>query len=99
MSGLEKKSLIQAILVLLDSLPRCVVIKRWGTPAALTDGEPDITALIRGRHLELTVRGANDPLTARERARREEWESAGAIVATVSSADELRRVLREYGIA
>jgi hypothetical protein len=76
----------------LKSVPELVVRKRWGSEMAAA-GDPDLTGCFRGRHFEFEVKAPGGRLTRIQKARLDEWRSAGAIVGVVRSVEEALALL------
>lgn len=94
---LKRQSIVAALIRYLDFLERACVSKRAGTREALA-GDPDVSALIRGKHFECSVRERDDRLTSAQRERLERWERAGAVVGIVSCLEDAKRIFKEHGV-
>ena len=88
----KERAIVRAILLYLNSLPRCLARKRWGGGMGVA-GEPDIDACLAGRSLQLEVKRLGEKATALQTRRLEEWRQAGAIVGVVTSVDEVRALI------
>ena len=93
----SEHAIVKAILAYLNSLPGSLARKRWGGGMGVA-GDPDITACIGGRHLELEVKRPGEHLTALQAKRLQEWASAGALAAVVTSVAEVRALLEEHDL-
>ena len=87
-----EKTIVNAIIKHLRTVPGCVVRKRHGTVFGVC-GDPDLYGSIRGRHFELEVKQVGTPPTPLQVRRLEEWRAAGAIVGIVHSVQEVREVM------
>ena len=88
----KESAIVRAILVYLNSLPRCLARKRWGGGMGVA-GEPDIDACLAGRSLQLEVKRPGQKPTALQCRRLEEWRHAGALVGVVTSVEEVRALI------
>ena len=93
----KEKTIVQKILTFLNEIPGCLARKRWGGGMGVT-GDPDITGCLNGRHLELEVKRRGQRPTPLQAKRLEEWRKAGALVAVVTSVDEVRNLLESQGL-
>jgi hypothetical protein len=96
MNRSNEKAIVNALLRFLNSLPQCVARKWWGGGMGIA-GDPDIDACIRGRSLQLQVKRSGAKPTPLQVKRLDEWRRAGAIVAVVSSVEEVRELLNREG--
>ena len=97
MNSPNESAIVRKILKYLNALPDCVARKRWSGGMGLA-GDPDITGCIHGRHLEFEVKRLGQQPTILQTGRLEEWRQAGAVVAVVSSVEEVRRILASEGL-
>ena len=97
MNPSNESAIVQRILKFLNALPGCVARKRWGGGMGVA-GDPDITGCLRGRHLEFEVKRPGLQPTVLQARRLEEWKRAGAVVAVVTSAEEVRSILASEGL-
>ena len=88
----NESSIVKGILAYLNSLPECLARKRWGGGMGVA-GEPDIDACLRGRSLQLEVKRPGQKPTPLQLKRLEQWRQAGALVAVVSSVEEVKALL------
>ena len=93
----NESAIVQIILKFLNALPACVARKRWGGGMGVV-GDPDITGCICGRHLEFEVKRPGEQPTVLQAKRLEEWRQAGAVVAVVTSVEEVRSILASEGL-
>jgi len=96
-NGPNENVIVQKILQFLNELPGCVARKRWGGGMGVA-GDPDITGCLDGRHLEFEVKRSGQQPTVLQSRWREEWREAGAVVAVVSSVEDVRNVLASEGL-
>jgi hypothetical protein len=89
-----ERAIVKAILTYLNSIPGCLARKRWGGGMGVA-GDPDIDACIRGRSVQLEVKRPGEKPTALQAKRLREWRKAGALVAVVSSVEEVKSLLTE----
>ena len=73
--------------------PDAQVRKRHGTVYTVT-GDPDLTILWRGRHIECELKRLGEEPTQLQAHRLEGWRRAGAVIAVVHSVAEMRAVMR-----
>ncbi len=97
MNGPNEKAIVRRIVKVLNSIPGCVARKRWGGVMGVA-GDPDLTGCLRGRHLEFEVKRPGHRPTPLQTKRLEEWTHAGAVVAVVTSVEEVRSVLTSEGL-
>ena len=88
----NESAIVKAILGYLNALPECLARKRWGGGMGVA-GEPDIDACLRGRSLQLEVKRPGQKPTPLQLKRLEQWRQAGALVAVVSSVEEVKTLL------
>jgi hypothetical protein len=88
----SEKAIVKAVLSYLNALPGCVARKRWGGGYGVA-GDPDITGCIRGRHFEFEVKRSGERPTPLQARRLRDWQRAGALVAVVSSLEEVKDFL------
>lgn len=85
----RESSIVDGILRYLNGLDGCKARKRHGSPYAQA-GEPDIEACLNGQSIQLEVKQPGKHETKIQAKRLREWQDAGACVAVVTSADEVR---------
>jgi len=90
----NERAIVKAILAYLNGLPGCLARKRWGGGMGVA-GDPDIDACIRGRSVQLEVKRPGEKPTSLQAKRLREWRKAGALVAVVSSVEEVKSLLTE----
>jgi len=90
----NERAIVKAILAYLNGLPGCLARKRWGGGMGVA-GDPDIDACIRGRSVQLEVKRPGERPTPLQVKRLREWRKAGALVAVVSSVEEVKSLLTE----
>ena len=88
----NESTIVKAILAHLNALPECLARKRWGGGMGVA-GEPDIDACLRGRSVQLEVKRPGQKPTPLQLKRLEQWRQAGALVAVVSSVEEVKALL------
>ena len=88
----SESAIVHKILRFLNEIPGCVARKRWGGGMGVA-GDPDITGCLNGRHFEFEVKRPGQPPTALQAKRIEEWKRAGAVVAVVSSVEQVQTIL------
>jgi len=89
-----ERAIVKAILAYLNSLSVCLARKRGGGGMGVA-GDPDIDACILGRSVQLEVKRPGERPSALQAKRLEEWRQAGAIVAVVSSVEDVKSLLTE----
>ena len=89
-----ERAIVKAILAYLNGRPGCLARKRWGGGMGVA-GDPDIDACICGRSVQLEVKRPGEKPTALQAKRLREWRKAGALVAVVSSVEEVKSLLTE----
>jgi hypothetical protein len=94
----REKAIVGRIMRYLNTTPQCVARKRWGTAFGVA-GDPDISGCIRGRHFELEVKRPGEHPTPLQAKRLEQWQSAGAITAAVTSVDEVKALFRLHEVS
>lgn len=92
-----ERAIVKAILAYMNGLPGCLARKRWGGGMGVA-GDPDIDACIRGRSVQLEVKRPGERPTALQLKRIEEWRRAGAVVAVVTSVEEVKSLLAEVDL-
>jgi len=97
MNSPTERGIVQNILRFLNEIPGCVARKRWGGGMGVA-GDPDIVGCLNGRHLELEVKRPGQQPTVLQSRRLGEWKQAGAVVAVVSSMEEVQRILASEGL-
>jgi len=97
LNGSSEKAIVGKILRFLNALPGCVARKRWGGGMGVA-GDPDITGCLCGHHLEFEVKRPGEQPTVLQAKRLEEWRQAGAVVAVVTSVEEVRSILASEGL-
>jgi len=93
----NEKAIVRNILKFLNARPGCVARKRWSGGMGVA-GDPDITGCLCGRHLEFEVKRPGEQPTVLQAKRLEEWRQAGAVVAVVTSVEEVRSILASEGL-
>ena len=90
-------SVVRAILKYINMLPRCVAEKTHGS--SYKSGQPDITAVVAGRRVELEVKrpGGGEATPLQKRAL-EKWASGGAVVGCVHSVEEVKDIFKAHGL-
>ena len=88
----NESAIVKAILAYLNALPECLARKRWGGGMGVA-GEPDIDACLRGRSVQLEVKRPGQKPTPLQLKRLEQWRQAGALVAVVSSVEDVKALL------
>jgi len=91
---ITERAIVKAILAYLNGLPGCLARKRWGGGMGVA-GDPDIDACVRGRSVQLEVKRAGEKPTPLQLKRLDEWRQAGALVAVVSSVEDVKSLLTE----
>jgi hypothetical protein len=89
-----ERAIVKAILAYLNGQPGCLARKRWGGGMGVV-GDPDIDACVRGRSVQLEVKRSGERPTPLQLKRLDEWRQAGAIVAVVSSVEDVKSLLTE----
>lgn len=90
-----KESAIQkSILDYLKRLPKCRAKNNHGS-AYSGSGEPDITALYRGRFLAIEVKRPGEKPTRIQEHVLQKYKEAGAITLVAESVDDVRRLIKE----
>jgi hypothetical protein len=89
-----ERAIVKAILAYLNGQRGCLARKRWGGGMGVT-GDPDIDACVRGRSVQLEVKRSGERPTPLQLKRLDEWRQAGAIVAVVSSVEDVKSLLTE----
>lgn len=97
MNPSKESTIVQKILKFLNALPGCVARKRWGGGMGVA-GDPDISGCICGRHLEFEVKRPGEQPNVLQARRLEEWRRPGAVVAVVTSIEEVRNILASEGL-
>jgi len=87
-----ERSIVDAIMKNLRTIPQCVVRKRHGTVYGVA-GDPDLYGTLAGRHFELEVKRPGNSPTPLQEKRIAEWKAAGAVVGVVHSVQEARGLL------
>ena len=91
---ITERAIVKAILAYLNGQPGCLARKRWGGGMGVA-GDPDIDACVRGRSVQLEVKRAGEKPTPLQLKRLDEWRQAGALVAVVSSVEDVKSLLTE----
>jgi len=89
-----ERAIVKALLAYLNGPPGCLARKRWGGGMGVA-GDPDIDACVRGRSVQLEVKRSGERPTPLQLKRLDEWRQAGAIVAVVSSVEDVKSLLTE----
>lgn len=97
MNSSNERAIVRNILRFLNKLPGCVARKRWSGGMGVA-GDPDIAGCLCGRHLEFEVNRHGQQPPVLQAKRLEEWKRAGAVVAVVSSVEEVRSILASEGL-
>jgi hypothetical protein len=92
-----ERAIVKAILAYMNGLPGCLARKRWGGGMGVA-GDPDIDACIRGRSVQLEVKRPGERTTPLQAKRLEEWRQAGAVVAVVSSVEDVKSLLTKVNL-
>lgn len=71
----------------------CMVEKRHGGGYA-TSGQPDVHACYMGHDIEIEVKCPGNMPTKLQLLRMEEWRKSGAIVAWVTSVEQVQEIIR-----
>jgi hypothetical protein len=96
MNNPSEDSIVRAILKYINKLPRCVAEKTVGN--AFKSGQPDITAAVAGRRVELEVKRPGKDATPLQQRRLSKWASGGAVVGCVHSVAEVRDLFEAHGM-
>jgi hypothetical protein len=94
---ITERAIVKAILAYLNGLPGCLARKRWGGGMGVA-GDPDIDACVRGRSVQLEVKRSGERPTPLQLKRLDEWRQAGALVAVVSSVEDVKSLLTEVDL-
>ena len=92
-SGTESNLKRQVMRMLAAEYPGAVVRKRHGSVYS-TLGDPDLTILYRGIHVECELKRPGEEPTPLQLHRLAEWGRAGAVTAVVHSVAEMRQVMQ-----
>lgn len=87
----------QVMQMLSAEWPDAVVRKRHGSIYS-TIGDPDITILYKGVHIECELKRPGRDATPIQLRRLAEWERAGAVVAVIHTVQEMRSLMYGLGI-
>lgn len=90
--GTETNLKNQVMRMLAKEYPAAIVRKRHGTVYA-TKGDPDLSILIRGIHLECELKRLGESPTPLQAVRLETWRQAGAQVAVIHTVAEMREFM------
>lgn len=94
-AGSLEKTIVKAILAWLNGLPGCYARKRHGSMA--NPGEPDITACLSGRRIEIEVKRPGGKATALQLHQLEQWRKAGAVAFVAYSLEEVKAQMERAG--
>ena len=89
--GVTEKAIVNSIKRYLEKLPECYIIKTHGS--VYVAGQPDILGCYQGRTLALEVKRPGGKPTKLQQAVLKKWEAAGAVVAVVTSVEEVKELL------
>lgn len=82
----------QVMRMLAKEFPAALVRKRHGTVYTVT-GDPDLTILFHGMHIECELKRMGQEPTQLQAARLEAWRRAGALTAVIRSVQEMRDLM------
>ena len=85
--------IVTRIIRYLRSLPGGWARKTHGN--AFVRGEPDVTACVRGRRVELEVKIPGKDATPVQKVALKRWHEAGAVTGVVHSLEETQDILQE----
>lgn len=86
-----EKSIVNGIIKYLNGLPGCHAVKTHGS--AFSGGQPDVDVCYHGQTIKLEVKRPGKKATVLQEAVLAQWKAAGAIVAVVTSVDEVREIM------
>ena len=89
--GVTEKAIVNSIKRYLEKLPECYIIKTHGS--VYVAGQPDILGCYQGRTLALEVKRPGGKPPKLQQAVLKKWEAAGAVVAVVTSVEEVKELL------
>jgi hypothetical protein len=91
MRKVSEKSITNAILKWLNSIPGCYARKTLG--GISNPGEPDISGCLNGRRLEIEVKApGNKPTVLQERALKR-WRESGAMSGVAWSLEDAKAII------
>jgi len=93
-----EKDITKAILRLLKTVPNCFCWKEHGGIYG-TAGIPDVIACVNGKFFAFEVKTETGRVTELQRSIIKKILAAGGTASVVRSADEVRAILKESGIA
>lgn len=95
-AGPLEKTIVKQILAWLNSMPECYARKRHGGMA--NPGEPDITACLSGRRIEIEVKRPGGKPTALQLHQLDQWRKAGALAFVAYSLEEVKGEMERAGL-
>ena len=95
-AGSLEKTIVKAILAWLNGLPGCYARKRHGGMA--NPGEPDITACLSGRRIEIEVKRPGGKPTRLQLAHLDRWRESGAVAFVAYSREEVKEEMERAGL-
>ncbi len=95
--GALESSIKAKILAYLNSLPQTKMQIRHQS-GFNKKGDPDITGCIQGRHAEIEIKKPKKRCTKLQARRLQEWIEVGAIAGRATSVDDVKAILRIYGV-
>lgn len=87
---------MRAIINYINSLPRCHAEKTHGN--MYKSGQPDVTACIGGRRVEIEVKRPGEHATPLQERCLQQWASAGAVTGVAHGVDEVRELFSAHGL-
>ena len=88
---ISEKSIVDASMRWLKSLPNCKARKRKG--GMVNAGEPDIEGCICGLHFEIECKAPGNKPTPNQTAKMGQWRNACAIVGVSMSLDDTKKII------
>ena len=92
----REDSIVRAIIKYINSLPRCHAEKTHGS--AYNSGQPDITACVGGRRVEIEVKRPGKDATPLQARRLSLWAASGAVTGVAHGVDEVRELFTAHGL-
>jgi hypothetical protein len=94
----KESSIVASVLKWMNGQPATLARKRHGGPFGLA-GEPDISACVRGRSVQIELKQPGEKPTEMQMRRLDEWRRAGAVAFWATSLAEVRSALEREGLA
>ena len=92
----REESIVRAIIKYINDLPRCHAEKTHGS--AHKSGQPDVTACVGGRRVEIEVKRPGKHATPLQERCLRRWAAAGAVAGEAHSVQEVRELFSAHGL-